>query len=157
MSTAVYIEMPNHVFYVFHFFEWKQPKLFRNDAVDFEVFQPVNFIEATLLFEANDKTYTVPMEQSVLQSNDYSVQRMLQGNHQAWIANIQYPFGSTNQRGMVIYQPSFGFNQYTIASYFTYISNRFPYRFPYQNVEENLFSKNTYIKQHYTSLDVPEF
>lgn len=150
-ATSIYIELEDSSMYSVQYFNWKDGKAYWRDNFSISCSEVLKLVSGRLLYEEKgiEKIALIPkLKNELFTSNDWFGNLL-----ESWTitGSVNYPFGSTKQRGYVFYKLDLKEDVCFGGNIFNYEHYILPFRVPYSETEatNNLFNEN--LRQHYTN------
>lgn len=159
-ATTVYLEMPDNLVYVFVHFNWKDKKAYWQDGFTIWGDESIDLLNGTLLYEKDSEEFYAPIPR--IKCEEVTSYSMFVAEENRQISGaVNYPFGSNNQRGYVLYQVQLPEEQWITNNIMNYVHHSHPFQYPYKRTEELMlrgtYSFNDTLKQHYTLFEMQAF
>lgn len=156
-ATSIYIELEDNSMYSVQYFNWKDGKAYWRDNFSVSCSEVLKLISGRLLYEEKgiEKIALIPkLKNELITSNDWFGNLL-----ESWTitGSVNYPFGSTKQRGYVFYKLDLKEDVCFGGNIFNYAHYILPFRVPYSETEgtNNLFNEN--LRQHYTNFKTKDY
>lgn len=152
-ATTIYIELDNNKIYVIQYYEWEDGGSYWHDGFTITSTQSFDLIGGKLLYEKNGTNYSSPIPRL---KSDMVTESDFLGNKNQYNSisgAVNYPFGSSEQRGYVLYRIDLEKEVWIVNSILNYLHYDHPFRFPYEETEKKNLWFNDNMKQHYTVFD----
>ncbi len=137
---VVFVRTKENVIYVLQYFRWVEGNAHWQDG--FQIIpdsnaQEIQLISSGLMFEKKNKTYLAPFPRIKCENTSY---RSFFGENQAWqiYGAYNFPFGTKNQQGYILYSYSIPEQPFVIGSFVNYVHNRQPFMLPYSDTDAKL-------------------
>ncbi len=162
-SVTVYIEMPEYVVYVLHYFTWEGGRPVWQDAVQITPeAQARNWeiVSSGLFYQEGETEYTADFPRLSCGLKRQTGWFQFGPSENVLITGaLSYPFGSENQGGYVLYRFRLveEEDRYITYSIFSYAHLNGPLRIPYAKTEDRMlsgaFTWNNLRQQQYTTYE----
>ena len=141
-AKTVFVQTKDNFIYVLQYFHWLKGKTYWQDGI--QIIPDTNatkleLISSGLLYDLQDVTYKADFPRLQCKDTNYTT---FFGSNQRWqiYGAFNYPFGSRNQRGYVLYRYSVPEEPFCIISFVNYVHNQLPFIIPYFNTEDKLLN-----------------
>ena len=154
-AATVYTELPDNRMAVLTWFLWEDNKVYWRDGFDLWWGDtPHELIGGALLYNRDGKTYTATIPD--LYDSTETTQDIFWGaaTAQHIIGTVGYPFGSSQQRGYILYILQLEEGRGSGNTNMTYYHQRIPFALPYQATKERMLAGSASnvppFRQHFT-------
>ena len=153
-AVTVYTELPDNRMAVLNWFRWERGSVHWNDGFDlWWDDSPYELVGGALLYEKGGQAYSAPIPD--LYDGTATAYSILWSNTMPHIiGTVSYPFGSSQQRGYILYVLQLDENRGGGNTNMTYYHQRIPIALPYQSTKERMLAGSMSnvppFRQHYT-------
>lgn len=151
LVTTIFIESSNNEMYAIEYFEGVGVDLYWNTGFNISASQPIELINGNLLYEDKGISYIAPIPRlkcGLVVNDDLFGS---ESEEEKITGAISYPFGTTNQRGYVLYKLNITDDTIYGSNIVNYIHYKYPFRLPYVELEKNNAMFDNNVRQHCTN------
>lgn len=162
---TVYIECPNNSLYVLHYFQWMKGGAYWQDGIYISLeSQTQELTNGVLLYEKDDIMYAAKFPR--LKDEVVRIENWFSGveERKQITGAVNYPYGTKNQRGYLLYHLQVPEDKYSESTIFNYGHRSLPIQIPYAETEKSMLigKHDTLIgkhdmKQSYTTYDLQAY
>lgn len=136
-AKTVYIECPNNSLYVMQYFQWIAGGTYWQDGISISAGnETLELINGVLLYEKDDSMYSAKFPR--LKDEVVTAQNWFSGaeEQKQIMGAVNYPFGTKNQRGYLLYHLQVPEENWLGGTIFNYAHLSFPVQIPYEETEQ---------------------